>query len=31
MSAQDLTTKANELVEEFALFDDWMDRYQYPH
>ncbi|MDA0684138.1 MAG: SufE family protein [Bacteroidetes bacterium] len=29
MSAQDLTTKADELVEEFALFDDWMDRYQY--
>lgn len=29
MSKTVLTSRANELVEEFALFDDWMDRYQY--
>jgi len=29
MSTTDFTTRANELVEEFAMFDDWMDRYQY--
>ncbi|MGB0682573.1 MAG: SufE family protein [Magnetovibrionaceae bacterium] len=27
--ADDIEAAADELVDEFSLFDDWMDRYQY--
>jgi cysteine desulfuration protein SufE len=29
MSTMTLTEKQNELIEEFSIYEDWMDKYQY--
>ena len=29
MSASLITSRQNEIIEEFSLFDDWMDKYEH--